>query len=94
MRSVANECNSLLGADPCRQGVTIDEFPVNEVVCWCRFDDLLYDWVPSFDDFETILDLARGGPGFFNICVILVDVRICLAVFCVAGKLPYAYTPN
>lgn len=86
MSGVADKCNTSLGADPCRQGVAVDEFPIDEVVCRRRFDDFLYDWVPSFDDFEAVFDLAGGRPGFFNICVVLVDIRFCLTVYLLCSR--------
>lgn len=78
MSGIADKCNTSLGADPCGQGVAVDELPIDEVVCRCGFDDLLDDGVPSFDDFETVFDPAGGGPRFFDIGVVLVYVKFVL----------------
>lgn len=86
MSGVADKGNASLGADPRRKGVAIYEFPVDKVVCRRRFDDLLDDGVPSFDDFETVFDLAGGGPGFFDIGIVLVYVKFVLLSVVQQGK--------
>lgn len=60
-------------AYPPRKWVSVYELPVNDLGGFLH--DGFADWIPPFNDLVYILELAREGPGFFDIGFILVNER-------------------
>lgn len=59
MRSVADECNAAFWADPCREWVTKNKFPVHEILFGSCADDRMANRRPVGNCGNGFIDITR-----------------------------------
>lgn len=72
MCSVTDQGDAALWRYPGWERVAIDKLPVYEAVWWCGADDGVDFRAPVFEALDCVFDLARGGPGLFDVCLVFV----------------------
>jgi hypothetical protein len=70
MCRITKQCDTPVIAHPPGQWVSVHELPINYLGSF--LDDGFADWIPSFNDLIYVFELAREGPGFFDIGFVLV----------------------